>query len=64
MAAALVGVIESDEGYLELNIARLEQEIDKFDAIHTELRTLADLAKLWEKYPLHGAATGNTAGEE
>lgn len=64
MAAALVGVIESDEGYLELNIARLEQDISKFDEIHTELRTLADLASLWEKYPLHGTKTGDNASEE
>lgn len=53
MAAALVNVLEVDEGYLQLNIARLEQDIDKFDGIHQELRQLADLAKLWEKYPLH-----------
>lgn len=56
MAAALVGVIETDEGYLQLNIARLEQDIDKFDQIHAELRQLADLAALWEKYPLHSTA--------
>jgi len=54
MAATLVSVIEVDEGYMQLNIARLEQDIDKFDSIHQELRTLADLAKLWEKYPLQG----------
>lgn len=63
MAAALAGVIECDEGYLTLNIARLEQEISKFDAIHTELRSLADLAKLWEMYPPRTTKTGEVGGE-
>jgi tetratricopeptide (TPR) repeat protein len=64
MAAALVGVIEVDEGYMQLNIARLEQDIDKFDSIHQELRTLADLAKLWEKYPLQGDTTAEDGNSE
>jgi hypothetical protein len=64
MAAALVGVLESDAGYLQLNIARLEQEISKFDEIHTELRQLADLAKLWEMYPLHSAKSGESTNDD
>lgn len=61
MAAALVDVLEVNEGYLQLNIPRLEQSIDQFDAIHQELQKLADLAKLWEKYPIQRA---KSAGEE
>jgi hypothetical protein len=61
MAAALVDVLEVDEGYLQVNIPRLEESVDKFDAIHQELRQLADLAKLWEKYPIQDARSSGAA---
>jgi len=63
MAAALVGVIGTDEGYITLNIARLEQNIEKFDTIHAELGELVDIAALWEKYALDGQPPLPAEGE-
>ena len=52
MAALMVGVMEVDEGYYTINIAKLEQKVDDFSAIHTRIEDLGDIEKLWEKYPV------------
>lgn len=54
LAAAMVSVLEIDEGYYALNIARLEQRIDEFTAIHAAIEELTDLEALWAKYPPPG----------
>ena len=51
LAAAMVNVLEVDEGYYELNIPRLEQRIDEFSEIHAGIEALGDLEALWNKYP-------------
>lgn len=63
LAAAMVSVLEIDEGYYALNIARLEQKIDEFTEIHAAIEELTDLEALWAKYPPPGVTAEPISSE-
>ncbi|GEM_PF-1871955 len=62
LAQASSGVIETDRGLLELNVGRLEQRLDKFEAVQLAVEELVDLEELWLKYPFTRSepASGDT----
>ena len=65
LAQASAGVIETDEGLLQLNVGRLEQKLDKFEAVQLAVEELVDLEELWLKYPFTVTESdGDAAGQE
>src|SRR5438046_2978820 len=51
LAQALNGVLDCDQGYIELNVAVLNQRLDAVDKVYKDVQALGDMAALWQKYP-------------
>jgi hypothetical protein len=57
LALACKGVYELDHGLYTLDIPKLEQRLDQFDAVLEKINELGDINELWAKYPPEGGGT-------
>jgi hypothetical protein len=59
LAQAMNGVLDSDQGYIELNVPVLNQRLAQIDQVYKDVQALGDIAKLWDKYPPASSKTNS-----